>query len=440
MRRRIALRVVLATLLSTAIFALPFALYVRDIYMQEAEIDPRARAQSLARAISLIPGDAKGLDDRLRRLISPTAGMTVYFPDGHTVGEASTPAPPGGRWAADRWSLIATRERLDPNASTESIVLPVTRSDGNQLVVTARIDPRPQLEAVHRAWLAIVTVLVLLPLCAAALTDRFGRNLSRQYDRLVRAATAMAGGDLSVRVAIAGTPELRRLGNSFNYLASRIDGRVQAEREAAADVSHRLRTPVAALMLQAQSLTDPQESAQILESARRLQREVSYIIERTRCPALDHQGAHSDLAAVARERVAFWEPLAEDQLRPCDFTVTGRGHTVGAPEEALAAAVDALLGNVFSHTPDGTALRVRVEGRGDSGVRLVVEDDGPGIDPTHLRRGASGSGSSGLGLDIVQRLAQSTGGNLSLSSPPGGGARVHVTFGARRSPSTTPCS
>lgn len=430
MRWRIAWRVAVAALLSTAIFALPLALYARHAYLQEAGIEARARAASLSAVISDLGGDERHLEGELRRLLTRPAGVTVVFPGGGTVGHAMGTVPPQVKLAAGRPSLTATRERLGPGPCGEAVLMPVTSSDGHHLVVVAAVDSRPQWTAIHRVWMAIAVALVLLPLCAALLADRFGRNLARQHDRLVGAATAMARGDLTVRVAIGGPPELRRLGNSFNSLARRIEDRVKAEREAAADFSHRLRTPVAALMLQAQHLADRKESAQVLESARRLQREVSYVIERTRRPTLDHDGARSDLARIARERVAFWEPLAEDQLRYCRFTVTGRDHTVCAPAEALAAAVDALLGNVFSHTPDGTGLRVRVEGRVDGRVRLVVEDDGPGIDPGHLRRGASGSGSSGLGLDIVRRLAQSTGGSLSLASPPGGGARVHVDFGS----------
>ncbi|MFB7056466.1 sensor histidine kinase [Streptomyces vinaceus] len=424
----------MAALLSTAIFALPLAFYARHAYLQEADSNARARALSTATVIADMPGDEQQLEKAMQRLVSPSLGDAVFLPNGRTAGVAISTVPPQVQRAASRDSLTAAREHLDLGSSEDAFLIPVTSRDGHRLVVAAFIDPRQEWAAIHRIWLAIAAALVLLPLSAALLADRFGRNLVLQLDRLVKAATAMASGDLTVRVAVAGSPELRRLGDSFNTLATRIEARVEAEREAAADFSHRLRTPVAALMLQAQALADPKESAQVLESARRLQREVSYVIERARRPALDHHGVRSDLAEVARERVAFWEPLAEDQLRSCRFTVVGRHHIVRAGEEGLAAAVDALLGNVFSHTPDGTALSVRVEGFGDGRVTLLVDDKGPGIDPAHVKRGASGSGSSGLGLDIVRRLAQSTGGSICLETPPGGGARVRVTFGGSSRP------
>ncbi|MET8755696.1 HAMP domain-containing sensor histidine kinase [Streptomyces sp. NPDC004667] len=440
MRYRIAVRVAVAALLSTALFALPLAFYARHAYLHEADSAAHTRAVALGTLIADMPGNEPELERALKRFVPPSLGDAVFFPNGHTAGIDISPVPPEVARAASRDTLTAVREHLGAGGSEEAILIPVTSEDGERVVVASFIDTDRAWHAIYRVWMAIAAALLLLPLCAALLADRFGRSLARQLNRLVCAATAMAGGDLTVRVAVGGPPELSRLGTSFNTLASRIESRVEAEREAAADISHRLRTPVAALMLQAQSLADPKESAQVLESARRLHREVSYVIECARRPALEHHGERCDLAGIARERVAFWEPLAEDQLRSCRFTVTGRRHTVRAGEEGVAAAVDALLGNVFSHTPDGSALAVRVDGHDDGTVTLIVEDTGPGIDPAHLRRGASGSGSSGLGLDIVRRLAQSTGGSLFLETPRGGGARVRVAFGApsRPTPRETP--
>uniref|UniRef100_UPI001C5D8725 ATP-binding protein n=1 Tax=Nonomuraea rhizosphaerae TaxID=2665663 RepID=UPI001C5D8725 len=105
---------------------------------------------------------------------------------------------------------------------------------------------------------------------------------------------------------------------------------------------------------------------------------------------------------------------------------------VPVPAAELTAAVDALLGNVFRHTAEGTAFGVALhEGRDHEGkdmVGIVIEDAGPGIaDPeAALERGASGAGSTGLGLDIARRLAESSGGALRLGRSPLGGARVEV--------------
>jgi signal transduction histidine kinase len=128
---------------------------------------------------------------------------------------------------------------------------------------------------------------------------------------------------------------------------------------------------------------------------------------------------------VLADRLAFWSVLAEDQGRATTVVGGERPVPVGLPRDELILAIDALLGNVFAHTPEGTALRVTVSGHG-----LVVEDAGPGIrDPAAaVRRGVSGAGSTGLGLDIAQRVARAGGGHLDIGTSPLGGARVALVL------------
>ena len=97
----------------------------------------------------------------------------------------------------------------------------------------------------------------------------------------------------------------------------------------------------------------------------------------------------------------------------------------------LEALVDALLGNVFAHTPDGTAFAVRLGPRSGGGARLLVADAGPGlrVGADVLRRGASGGGSTGLGLDIARRTAEQAGGGLTLGRSARGGLAVTVDLG-----------
>jgi signal transduction histidine kinase len=91
--------------------------------------------------------------------------------------------------------------------------------------------------------------------------------------------------------------------------------------------------------------------------------------------------------------------------------------------------VDALLGNVLAHTPEGVGFRVRVRSR-DGNVSLLVEDSGSGFtDVRSVRRGQSSTGSTGLGLDIVRRTAEATGGTLTIGEGSDGGGRVEVVFG-----------
>jgi signal transduction histidine kinase len=94
----------------------------------------------------------------------------------------------------------------------------------------------------------------------------------------------------------------------------------------------------------------------------------------------------------------------------------------------LSAAIDALLGNVFAHTPEGVAVDVRATGDGQ-GVRIEVADRGPGLPPEAADRGHSGGGSTGLGLDIARRTAEAAGGRLELHGRPAGGTSVTMHLG-----------
>jgi signal transduction histidine kinase len=130
---------------------------------------------------------------------------------------------------------------------------------------------------------------------------------------------------------------------------------------------------------------------------------------------------------VARLRAEFWSVLAEDQGRPMRLDVAIRPLMVGVAEPELGACLDALLGNVFAHTPQGTGFTIALHPRQRGGAVLTVHDDGPGFAHTDpVRRGLSGGGSTGLGLDIARQTAEASGGILTIRPGPGGHVIVEL--------------
>ena len=159
---------------------------------------------------------------------------------------------------------------------------------------------------------------------------------------------------------------------------------------------------------------DPQgrldQQVQALEDA------VTSLIEDARTRGSSEPGS-CDAAEVTRQRASFWTVLADDQGRPMRLDVARGPLMVGVAEPELGACLDALLGNVFAHTPQGTGFTIALTPGPRGGALLSVHDEGPGFaQPDPVRRGASGGGSTGLGLDIARQTAEASGGSLTIGA------------------------
>lgn len=284
------------------------------------------------------------------------------------------------------------------------------------------------------SWFAVFGLAAALMLLGLAFADRLAARLVRATRRIAGTADRLAGGELTARAEPSGPRELRLLAGRLNELGRRIDGLVTAERERGADLAHRLRTPVAALRLDAEGLRDKEEAARIGASVAALERSVDGVIRAARRAGAEPGTQRCDLAAVTRERADFWTPLAEDQDRAVTVSLPRGAVPVRVAPDELAAVLDTLIGNVLDHTPEGCGLWLTVEPASpdeDGCAVLRVEDDGPGFDDDAVaERGASGAGSTGLGLDIARTAAEDSGGGVRLTrSPARRGAAVVCRFG-----------
>ena len=218
------------------------------------------------------------------------------------------------------------------------------------------------------------------------------------------------------------------MGVEFNRLADQIDRLLISEREAAADLSHRLRTPLTALRLDVESLSAGSERERVLDDLSEMERTVDYVIDQARRGARTGlPSTRVNIGEVVADRVDFWRALADDQGREMKESRASLEAIVAMDRDDACAMLDALLGNVFAHTPEGTPLGVTMVTRAED-VLLAVEDGGPGLpDEGVLERGRSGGSSSGLGLDIARRSAHAAGGDLRVGASRNlGGALVAI--------------
>jgi signal transduction histidine kinase len=278
--------------------------------------------------------------------------------------------------------------------------------------------------------LGLGVVLIAIALFAA---DMLGRSVVRPVTELSDAAHRLGEGDLDARVEPGGPAEISEVGVAFNTLAERLDSLVIAERESIADLSHRLRTPLTALRLQAEMVSDPMESAQLKADVDDLERAVDELIHAARSRTADVGIAGGvDLGEVVKHRTGFWRILAQEQGRATSVRIEDGPHLVALSRSDLGAMVDVLIENVFAHTPAGVGYEIVVAEAPQGDQMLTIMDDGPGFaDLSMMQRGRSGAGGTGLGLDIVARTAQRTGGGITLATSPNGGARIDVLFRQR---------
>jgi signal transduction histidine kinase len=405
-------------------------------------------------------------------------------------GQPLTPqSMPAGNWR----QVVAAADRQAVRASqTGQAIQPVTETTGPWVfaaiavyehgagplvgtVILAR-SAAPLNHDVLELWVILGTIAVVAMLAAALLAFALARWVSRPLAGLDSAARRLADGDLAIRAVVgSGPPELRRLGTTFNTMAGRLEALVHGNRAVIADVSHQLRTPLAALRLRLDLLaadtaqSDPatgHELAGALEELARLSRLVDGLLAVARAENVVPVPTVVDVAEAAKERVAAWHPVADDRgivLRATSREATSRANGGGLGSGGLGSGVlgsgmlsggglsggrgsalawigeghleqilDNLIANALEALGAGNQVMLTTAATA-SGAQIIVADDGPGMsaedrERAFLRFSTSNPNGTGLGLAIVHRLVTSNGGTASLAETPGGGLTVTLDF------------
>ncbi len=435
MRRRILLTLLASTSTVLVAFLVPLLVIVGDMAVDRAQRQVVLEIQPLVSRIPVV--DSQDLDDLVATFTEQTGRQaTIYLPDDTVIGHPQ-PLDAAVELARDRGAFFT-----DVSGGRDLLV-PVYTADG-EAVLRVFVPDEELTAEVPRARVTLVVLGLVLLSLSVGLGLLLARAFLRPTQALSETAERLAAGDLSARVPDSPIPELHTAGTALNRLAARVRELLALEREQVADLAHRLRTPVTALRLDADSLTDTEDAERMHADVAALERMVDEVIREARRPLRESGTAVADLAAVTRERAAFWSVLAEDQQRTMTIAVPDGSVPVRCDARELGDALDALIGNVFTHTPEGVPLLVRawptaphpagMPGAGSDGQRreaafawVEVCDEGPGLPSLDvLRRGSSVAGSTGLGLDIARRVAQRSGGTIEAGPLNGSTAGTRV--------------
>ena len=396
-------------------------------------------------------GSSKGFEDAAPKppFGGPAGSVQIVSPD----GAASRPSD-------EDWPLPVTARTKAIAASGTGRRFTDTHARGIHLrVLTAGIGTRGAVQVarplteVDRSLRRLLYILVIAGsggiLLAAILGAVVAKTALAPVVRFTRRTeTLTANPDLSQRLDVEGEDELTRLARSFNATLDALESSVEAQRHLVADASHELRTPIASLRANIQTLEEAERlpgeeraslRADIITELDELTALVGDVVELARGSKPIDLVDDVRLDQIVNTLVERSERRAGDNI---EFRTSTEPTLIRGEPERISRAVSNLLDNARKWSPPGGSVEVELR----HGM-LSIRDHGPGFDEEDLPhvfdrfyRAASARGrpGSGLGLAIVRQTVEAHGGWVEATNAPDGGAVVRVSFGPAQDLSEVP--
>lgn len=316
----------------------------------------------------------------------------------------------------------------DDHPRHRGLVMSVQLDDGRWLNASTLLLPRPP------AWtLPSITAMGVTAVALVLLVVLLVRRTTRPLADLAVAAERLGRGEDVPPVPLDGPLDVRQTTEAFNRMNERLRRFLDDRTRMLAAVSHDLRTPITSLRLRAEFIDDEDLKARMLETLDEMQRMAEATLAFAREDATHEATRDVDMAALVESVCVDLADLGRDVV------FAGAGRTpVACRTVAIKRALRNIIENAVSY---GVRARVSLDADEDE-VRLVVDDDGPGIPEADFERvfepfarleasRNADTGGIGLGLSIARTIAGSHGGDIDLANRADGGLRVTLRLPRR---------
>jgi signal transduction histidine kinase len=290
----------------------------------------------------------------------------------------------------------------------------------------------------HVGWITLPILLVLL------VTDiAIFRRALLPLRQASETAQQIGPARTDIRLPLNEIPsEVRPLVSAVNKALDRLDEGFRVQREFTADAAHELRTPLSILRARVETLDDPRVAEALHSDIEAMGRVVGQLLDIAELEAFAiDPSERADLQAACAEVAEFVAPLALEQGREIALSGASEPVWVKGNAEMIKRAIRNLAENAIRHAPKATLVEFVVEENGT----VKVQDRGPGISDEERelifqrfwRRNRNQQGSSGLGLSIVQRIAELHGATVDVQNRIAGGAQFSLAFQPADQPALT---
>lgn len=301
------------------------------------------------------------------------------------------------------------------------------------------------LNAVEKQMTTAFAVVAAAALLVALI---FSRVLTKPILVLTSTLQKMGRGDLSVRVPVKGSGELREMAVSYNTMAEQLESLDKSRNQFVANASHELKTPLATMKILLESLIYQPDMPQELRTEfmqdmdheiDRLSGIVTDLLTLTRMDAnrMELHLEDTDISQLTEENIRLLQPMAEKRKQTLQGNIAP-GIMASVDVSKMSQVFYNLIDNAVKYTPDGGNISVSLVREGKQAV-WRVRDNGVGIpeeDLPHVferfyrvdKARSRETGGTGLGLSIVKQITALHGGEVTVESTLGHGSVFTVTL------------